>query len=180
MYEARAEPALSTRDSLVISYNVNSEAVTTGCVPMSAFTNTVTQPRFVTVPLAAFAPGAGAGAAPVQAASAVSRYPRVVPQHPSQWFNSWSYPDGCPPVPGLTAVHASLGADKVTLSWPDAGLGVRYRVYVQGPTDVPAVTAYGDSTSVAHLEPGGYLARVVPVNARQATGTPAETTFIVP
>jgi hypothetical protein len=180
MYEARAEPALSTRESLVISYNVNSEAVTTGCVPMSAFTNTVTQPRFVTVPLAAFGPGAGVGAAPVQAASAVSRYPRVVPQHPSQWFNSWSYPDGCPPVPGLTAVRASLGADKVTLSWPDAGLGVRYRVYVQGPTDVPVATAYGDSASVAHLQPGGYLARVVPVNARQATGTPAETTFIVP
>jgi len=180
MYEARAEPALSTRDSLVISYNVNSEAVTTGCVPMSAYTNTVTQPRFVTVPLAAFGPGAGPGAAPVRAASAAPGYPRIVPRHPSQWFNSWSYPDGCPPVPGLTAVHASLGADKVTLSWPDAGLGVRYRVYVQGPTDVPAVTAYGDSASVAHLEPGGYLARVVPVNARQATGTPAETTFIVP
>ena len=54
MYEARAEPALSTRDSLMISYNVNSEAVTTGCVPMSAFTNTVTQPRFISVPLAAF------------------------------------------------------------------------------------------------------------------------------
>src|SRR5689334_12515739 len=179
MYEARAEPALSTRDSLVISYNVNSEAVTTGCVPMSAFTNTVTQPRFVTVPLAAFGPGAGAGTAPVQAASAAPGYPRIVPRHPSQWFNSWSYPDGCPPVPGLTAVHASLGADKVTLSWPDAGLGVRYRVYVQGPTDVPVATAYGDSASVAHLQPGGYLARVVPVNARQATGTPAETTFIV-
>lgn len=28
MYEARAEPALSTQDTLVISYNVNSEAVT--------------------------------------------------------------------------------------------------------------------------------------------------------
>jgi hypothetical protein len=178
MYEARAEPALSTRHTLVISYNVNSEAVTTGCVPMSAFTNTVTQPRFITVPAAAFDPGPGQG--PVRAASAAPGYPRVVPRHPSQWFNSWSYPDGCPPVPGLTAVHASLGADKVTLSWPDAGLGVRYRVYVQGPSDVPAATAYGDSASFGHLQPGGYLARVVPVNARQAAGTPAETTFIVP
>ena len=54
MYEARAEPALSTADTLVISYNVNSEAVTTGCVPMSAFTNTVILPRFIAVPLAAF------------------------------------------------------------------------------------------------------------------------------
>ena len=54
LYEARAEPALSTPDTLVISYNVNSEAVTTGCLPMSQFTNTVTLPRFITVPLAAF------------------------------------------------------------------------------------------------------------------------------
>jgi hypothetical protein len=178
MYEARAEPALSTRDSLVISYNVNSEAVTAGCVPMSAYTNTVTQPRFITVPLAAFDPGTGTGA--VRAASGAPDYPRIVPRHPSQWFNSWSYPDGCPPVPGLTAVHASLGAGKVTLSWPDAGLGVRYRVYLQGPTDIPAATAYGHSASFTSLQPGGYLARVVPVNTKQDAGAAAETTFIVP
>jgi hypothetical protein len=174
MYEARAEPDLSTRQTLVISYNVNSEAVNTGCMPMSAYTNTVTQPRFITVPLAAFGPG------PVRAASAAPGYPRIVPRHPSQWFNSWSYPDGCPPVPDLTAVHASLGADKVTLSWPDAGLGVRYRVYLQGPADVPGITAYGDSASFGRLPPGGYLARVVPVNVRQDPGAAAETTFIVP
>ena len=60
MYEARAEPALSTQDTLVISYNVNSEAVTAGCLPMSDFTNTVTLPRFIAVPLAAF------GAKPVR------------------------------------------------------------------------------------------------------------------
>jgi hypothetical protein len=185
MYEARAEPALSTRDSLVISYNVNSEAVTTGCEPMSAFTNTVTQPRFVTVPRATFAPaadpasGQDGAAAP---ASAPPGYPRIVPRHPSQWFSSWSYPDGCPPVPGLAAgaVHASLGASKVTLSWPDIGLGVRYRVYLQGPTDIPAATASGHSASFGSLEPGGYLARVVPVNVRQQQGVGAETTFIVP
>jgi hypothetical protein len=180
MYEARAEPALSTRDSLVISYNVNSEAVTTGCVPMSAFTNTVTQPRFITVPLAAFDPGQDMGTAAVRAASGAPDYPRVVPRHPSQWFNSWNYPDGCPPVPGLTAVHASLAAGKVTLSWPDAGLGVRYRVYLQGPTDIPAATAHGDNASFPGLQPGGYLARVVPVNTRQDAGASAETTFIVP
>ena len=182
MYEARAEPALSTPGSLVISYNVNSEAVTAGCVPMSAFTNTVTQPRFVSVPLAAFNPGPGMSRAPARAASAPPGYPRIVPRHPSQWFSSWSYPDGCPPVPGLAAgaVHASPGVGKVTLSWPDAGLGVRYRIYLQGPTDIPAPTAYGHSASFTGLEPGGYLARVVPVNARQQPGPGAETTFVIP
>jgi hypothetical protein len=180
MYEARAEPDLSSRAALVISYNVNSEAVTAGCVPMSAFTNTVTQPRFITVPLAAFGPGPGADT--VRAASAAPGYPRVVPRHPSQWFNSWSYPDGCPPVPGLAAgaVHARPGAGKVTLSWPDAGLGVRYQVYLQGPTDIPAVTEYGTGATMTGLASGAYLARVVPVNTRQQPGAAAETTFVVP
>ena len=168
MYEARAEPALSTRHTLVISYNVNSEAVTTGCVPMSAFTNTVTQPRFITVPLAAFDAGAGPGTAPARAASAPPDYPSIVPRHPAQWFSSWSYPDGCPPVPGLAAgtVHARAGAGKVTLTWPDAGLGVRYLVYLQGPSDMPAVSASGTAATMTGLRSGAYLARVVPVNTR--------------
>ena len=97
MYEARAEPALSTRDSLVISYNVNSEAVTTGCVPMSAFTNTLTLPRFVAVPMSAL--GDGAGARATQARSGAPGYAQIVRQNPSQWFDAWSYADGCPPVP---------------------------------------------------------------------------------
>src|SRR5262249_13335331 len=132
----------------------------------------------ITVPLAAFGPGAAA----VQAESAAPGYPRIVARHPAQWFNSWSYPDGCPPVPGLAAgaVHASLGADKLTLSWPDAGLGVRYRVFLQGPTDVPGTTVYGNHATFTRLQPGGYLARVVPVNTKLETGAAAETTFIVP
>ena len=176
MYEARAEPALSTAGELVISYNVNSEAVTSGCEPMSAFTNTVTQPRFVSVPLAAF----GSGAGPPHAASAAPGYPRIVPRNPAQWFNAWSYPLGCPPVPGLAAVHARPGPGKVKLTWPDAGLGVRYLVYLQGPTDIPAATAYGDGTTFTGLRPGTYLTRVVPVNTRLEDGPSAQTTFVVP
>jgi len=178
MYEARAEPDLSTRHTLMISYNVNSEAVTSGCAPMSAYTNMVTQPRFITVPLAAFGPGASTAA--VRADSAAPGYPQIVARHPTQWFNSWSYPGGCPPVPGLTAVRASPAGGKVTLSWPDAGLGVRYQVYLQGPTDIPAATAYGHGATFTRLRPGGYVVRVVPVNTKLETGAAAETTFIVP
>ena len=85
-------------------------------------------------------------------------------------------------MPGLAAgaVHARPGAGKVTLSWPDAGLGVRYQVYLQGPTDIPAATEYGTGATMTGLRPGAYLARVVPVNTRQAAGTSAETTFVVP
>ena len=54
MYEARVEPALSTRQTIVISYNVNTLAVTAGCVPLSDYTNAVVQPRFIGVPRSAF------------------------------------------------------------------------------------------------------------------------------
>ena len=182
MYEARAEPALSTSDTLVISYNVNSEAVTTGCLPMSDFTNTVTVPRFVTVPLAAF--GDNPGAPGDSARSGPQDDPQIVPQNPSQWFDAWNYPrGGCPPVPGLTEVQARPGTGKVTLSWPDAGLGLTYHVYLQGPGESggsPVATANADSATITGLQPGSYLAKVVPVNFKERTGPAAKVTFKIP
>lgn len=182
LYEARAEPALSTRDTLVISYNVNSEAVTTGCQPMSDFTNTVTLPRFITVPLAAF--GDNPGAHGDSARSGPQDDPRIVPRDPSQWFDAWAYPGaGCPPVPGLASVQARPGTGKVTLSWPDAGLSIHYRVYLQGPGEpggTPVATAYADGATITGLQPGRYLAKVVPVSFKRRTGRAAEVTFTIP
>jgi hypothetical protein len=183
LYEARVEPALSTRDTLVISYNVNSEAVTTGCLPMSFFTNTVTLPRFIAVPLAAF--GDNPGAPGSQAWSGPQDDPRIVPRNPSQWFDAWDYPGtGCPPVPGLASVQARPGAGKVTLSWPDAGLGLHYRVYVQGPGEPGgspvASNLYADSATITGLQPGRYQATVVPVNFKVRSGRAARVTFTVP
>jgi hypothetical protein len=180
LYEARAEPALSTRHTLVISYNVNSEAVTTGCVPMSAFTNTLTLPRFVTVPMTAFGDGAGAQAG--LAKSGPPGYPQIVQQNPSQWFNAWDYPDGCPPVPALASVRARPGAGRVTLTWPDAGLRLRYHVYLQGPGELggaPARITLKNGATVTGLRPGAYQATVVPVNFKEQTGRSAEVTFTV-
>ena len=186
MYEARAEPALSTRGTLVISYNVNSEAVTTGCLPMSDFTNTVTLPRFIAVPLAAF--GDNPGAHGNSARSGPQDDPRIVPRDPTQWFDAWDYPGtGCPPVPGLAPVKASVkarpGTGKVVLSWPDAGLGIRYRVYLRGPGEpggTPVATASADAATITGLRPGRYLATVVPVNFKKRTGRPARITFTIP
>ena len=182
MYEARVEPPLSTRNTLVISYNVNSEAVTTGCVPMSFFTNTVTLPRFITVPLAAF--GDHPGAHGNSARSGPQDDPRIVPRNPSQWFDSWNYPrGGCPPVPRLASVQARPGTGKVTLNWPDAGLGLRYRVYLQGPGQAgqaPAAATAADGATITGLQPGRYRATVVPVNFRQRTGRAARVMFTVP
>lgn len=110
--------------------------------------------------------------------------PRIVPQNPSQWFDAWDYPGtGCPPVPGLASVQATPGTGKVTLSWPDAGLGLHYRVYLQGPGEpggTPVATASADSATITRLQPGRYLAKVVPVNFKKRPGPPAKVTFTIP
>jgi hypothetical protein len=180
MYEARAEPALSTGTTLVISYNVNSEAVTTGCVPMSTFTNTVILPRFIAVPLAAFGDHAGAH---VTAGSGPSPYPPIVQRDPAQWFDAWKYPGDCPPVPAVVSVRATPGPGRVALGWPDAGLDVHYRVYLQGPGEygaAPVASLPSDGATITGLRPGTYRAKVVPVNFYQHTGPAAEVTFTVP
>ena len=179
MYEARAEPALSAGHTLVISYNVNSEGVSTGCVPMAYYTNTVTLPRFVTVPLAAFGPAAQLR----MVRSGPPDDPGIARSNPAQWFDSWGLRHGCPNLPAVTSVRASAGSGQVKLSWPDAGLGVRYRVYLHGPGQSggsPVTTAYHDGATLTGLPPGRYVARVVPANFRRYTGRGAEVTFTVP
>jgi hypothetical protein len=176
MYEARVEPALSTRNTLVISYNINSEAVTAGCVPMSTYTNTVILPRFIAVPMTAFGPDARAA----PARSGPPDYPPIVQQDPSQWFDAWTYPGDCPPVPAVASVQALPGPGKVTLNWPDAGLDIGYRVYLQGPGDTPVTRASAPSATITGLRSGRYRAKVVPVNLYQYTGPAAEVTFTIP
>jgi len=107
-----------------------------------------------------------------------------VPRDPSQWFDAWDYPGtGCPPVLGLASVQATPGAGKVTLSWPDAGLGIHYRVYLQGPGEpggTPVVGAYANGATITGLQPGRYRATVVPVNSKKRTGSAAQVSFTVP
>ena len=178
MYEARAEPVLSTSDALVISYNVNSEGVTTGCVPMSAYTNTVTQPQFISVPMAVFKPGADLGRYRVTVGP--STYPHIAQYDPTQWFNGWAYPSGCPPVPAISSPRVQTRSGTATLSWASVGSGIRYRVYLLkpgAPGFALVTTTSAASVTLSRLEPGTYLAKVVPVNFRQTTGRGAEVTF---
>ena len=178
MYEARAEPALSTPATLVISYNTNSEAVTTGCLPMSHFTNTVLLPRFVTVPLTAFGPdlkGHASGGPP--------DYPPIVQRNPSQWFDAWSYPGDCPPVPAVRSVQARPGAGQVTVAWRGGGLNIRYRVYVYGPGEPgkrPVATTSHPGTTITGLRAGRYRVKVEPVNFYGYAGPSGEVTFTIP
>ena len=178
MYEARAEPDLSSGSTLVISYNVNSVGVNTGCQPMASYTNTVTLPRFVTVPLAAFGPAARVRSV----RSGPSDDPGIARRNPAQWFASWGLRHGCPHIPAVTSVRARAGSGQVSLSWPDAGLGLHYLVYLTGPGqpgDSPVTTAYHDGAALTGLRPGRYVARVVPANVRKYRGRGAEVTFTV-
>jgi hypothetical protein len=184
LYEARAEPALSSGDSLVISYNVNSEAVTAGCVPMFHYTNAMSQPQFISVPLTSFSPGAPPVAAHVLAGR--PEYPQITELDPQQWSSSLSYPGGCPPVPavsGVTAQTAAASAGKARLTWPDAGLGLLYRVYAYAGSagQVLARTVSSPEVTLTGLTPGvTYQFRVVPVNIYKATGPAALASARIP
>ena len=104
-------------------------------------------------------------------------------QNPSQWFDAWSYSDGCPPVPALASARARPAAGRVTLSWPDAGLRLRYHVYLRGPGepgDAPVKITQRTGVTITGLQPGDYQATVTPVNFKKQTGRAAKVTFTVP
>jgi len=178
MYEARADPAVSPDGSIVIGYNVNSTAVSTGCTPLSWFTNAVTLPRFVSVPLANLSLSKDR---PTSVAAGTSSNTDVISKTPSQWFNQWLYPDSCPPVPAMNSVTAKPGDGRVTLSFPDIGLGLAYRVYVKkaGAADYKLeITTKWDLgfepnrevVKLAGVSPGTYQIKVVPLDVNNFTG----------
>jgi len=89
---------------------------------------------------------------------------------------------GCPRIPAVTSVRASAGSGQVRLGWPDAGLGVRYLVYLHAPGQPggdPVARTYRDGVTLTGLRPGRYVARVVPANFRKYRGRGAEATFTV-
>ena len=186
MYEARAEPALSGPRSLVISYNVNSVAVTAGCVPISSLTNTITQPRFIAVPRAAFDashPAFLPRLSRYQVVAGPSPYPELTRNDPAQWFNAWAYRGGCPPVPAVPDVAARQAGGSVRLEWPAVGLGVRYLVYLSTPgAPYTLVRTVGSPRTTLTGLTGGttYQIRVVGSNLKQRTGPGAVTTIKVP
>jgi hypothetical protein len=183
MYEARAEPALSNRTTLVISYNVNSSAVTVGCVPMARYTNTIIQPRFITVPRAAFGSMSQSARSRYHVESGPSPYPAIISKNPSQWFNGWAYPGGCPPVPAVKDLAAHQAGGRIWLEWPDAGLGLRYRVYLRDPGGFRyklVRTVASPGTSLTGLARGAtYRIRVVAINAKHHRGHGATTTVTI-
>jgi hypothetical protein len=181
MYEARAEPALSTRSNLVISYNVNTEGVTGACLSISHFTNAETQPRFIAVPWTAFTTGARTVERLVRAGR--SGYPRISQPDPSQWYNAWSFAGGCPPVPGVSRVAARTGIGTARLTWPSAGIGMKYLIYrsIGSGGFVKVRRVWSTHVTLTGLTPGlTYRFQVVPVSIHSDRGPGAEITVRIP
>jgi hypothetical protein len=85
--------------------------------------------------------------------------------------------------PGPGGASRLAGTRRLILNWPDAGLGLRYLVYLKGPGqpgDRPVTTAYHEGATLTGLQPGSYVARVVPANVRKYRGRGAKVTFTVP
>jgi hypothetical protein len=186
MYDAAAEPALSNGRMLMISYDVNSEAVNSGCKELSSYTNAVTQPRFVAVPRSAFGTAAASaetyGSAVVHAVGGHLRYPPVVERQPAQWFDAWSI-HGCPPVPPVRALRFRQSGGAVLASWPSAGLGVQYQIYLRQAWASQyrlLRSAPWPHVWLRHLVAGRtYQLLVVPANANGGTGHAASASFQV-
>jgi hypothetical protein len=180
MYEARAEPALSTSQTLVISYNVNSEAINAGCTSLAFFTNAISQPRFITVPEAAFTAGADPRRL-VRAGPYI--YPQITMRNPSEWYDQWSYPGSCPPVPAVSGVTARTGRGTARLSWPAPGIGLQYQIYLAtGSGSFGLVrTVSTPQVTLTRLARGQtYQIQVVPVNYYTNAGPGAEITVRIP
>lgn len=168
-YEARAEPALSTKRTLMISYNVNSLAVTAGCLPLSDFTNAAIQPRFFAVPRSAF----GASAGPVMAADGPAGYRPTTVQRDPTWFDSWNYRGGCPPLHSVRHISVTRTSNRIKLHWQSLGPGVRYQIYLRGPGGgyILVRTTTAASVTLSNLTPGSrYRVLIVPENSRQRSG----------
>jgi hypothetical protein len=181
LYEARAEPALSTSKTLVISYNVNSEAVTGACESIADVTNAFNQPRFISVPKSAFTTSQSSVQDLVSAGSL--RYPDVTQEDPAQWFDSLAFRNGCPPVPAVSRVRAQARAGQVRLTWPSAGIDMRYRIYLrsgsQGFRYVRTVSS--DLVTVTGLTSGlTYDFEVLPVSTRSRAGRASYVSVRVP
>jgi hypothetical protein len=180
MYEARAEPSLSTSQALVISYNVNSEAINAGCTSLAFFTNAISQPRFIVVPEEAFT----AGADPQRLVRAGPYiYPQITTRNPSEWYNQWSYPGGCPPVPAVSHVTARTGPGTARLSWPSPGIGLQYQIYLAtGSGSLGLVrTVSTPGVTLTRLHRGQtYQIQVVPINYYTNAGPGAEITVRIP
>jgi len=182
MYQARAEPALSTKRTLMISYNVNSIAVTAGCIPLTQFTNAVIQPRFIAVPRTVFRSALGTGRT-AAATAGPPGYPPAATKHGLRWFEGWKYSGGCPPVRAARHISVTHTEDSIRLRWRPSAPGLRYRIYLRSPGSryVLLRTARKPSVSLSNLTHGSRIqVLIIPVNIFDRKGPGATVSVRAP
>jgi hypothetical protein len=150
-YEARIQPRLGAAGQVVISYNVNTFAVDTGCVSANAHDARIYRPRFIDVPSSKFNPAAAIatpGTASVAAAPATSgsNLSGQGIRHSGPPFPT-DNPPPVPPAPPASPMAArapaattlaATGIDGST-DWYQMPLGGRCRD-IPAPSSAPAVT----------------------------------------
>ncbi|NYH42072.1 hypothetical protein HNR22_001799 [Micromonospora jinlongensis] len=163
-YEARVHAGLGASDKVVVSYNVNTSAVSVGCRSRNNHDAGIYRPRFLDVPVDMFQPGSAT--VPSTAGSSDSgSYQRGIRDHSLEaqgnelskpaaavtpasavamaadygWYDGWAPPQegngGCPPLNQATNLTGVAGPDgRVTLNWTDYGRDMWYWVYSRDAT----------------------------------------------
>jgi hypothetical protein len=149
VYEARIQAGLGAPGTVVISYNVNTESVDTGCVSANAHDIGIYRPRFITIPETAFDPELATRQAvrntPAVRGSGLAAAGAPVPGAPKQ--------HAAGPAPNLRSASpasaSAVGIDGTTdWYWTSLGLGC------------PAIDA--PSRPTATVQPDGVVALTWP------------------
>jgi subtilisin family serine protease len=127
-YEARIHPGLGAAGRVIVSYNVNTSAVSVGCRSLAEHDGSIYRPRFLNVPLGKFDNTAASTSAPAD------QVPAIAPlANDNNWYDSWAPPQstnkGCPPLNQPTTLAGTVNPDgTVALSWSNYGRDVWYWV----------------------------------------------------
>jgi hypothetical protein len=139
-YEARVQPGLGAAGQVVISYNVNTSAVDTGCVSANAHDARIYRPRFIDVPSSLF-DAAAANAAPSTTTSMTG--PRKATNPLSSYGIRNSGPpfatDHPPVMPASTTASAAATGIDGSTDWFEFSLG-GHCPSIGGPASAPATS----------------------------------------
>ncbi|MFD0687889.1 hypothetical protein [Actinomadura fibrosa] len=168
IYDAHVQRGMGGTSNLVVSYNVNTTAVSQGCRSRADYEGPMYRARFVTVPRSALNPSAATSVQAVKASPAPERGVREGVRTPSaasaakaastgaaraaaapdpstiQWYDAYAFASGCPPVPGVTGLATVPKTDgSVDLTWNDSGPDITYVTYERNVTDGEPLSPLG-------------------------------------
>jgi Bacterial toxin 44 len=127
-YDAQIHDGLGGAGQVMVSYNVNTLAVSIGCRSMNDHDASIYRPRFIKIPLAAF--DATKTATISNTSGEMTTSPVVTSGPDNGWYNSWAveYPKNCPPLEKSksTTITAKADGAAVNLSWNAYGRDMWY------------------------------------------------------